>query len=104
MEEVDGAGAQSQQANKVVGGLGGISAACREKTWPERDNDGKLEALRQELGRALNLCEDLKRTVYALTNHQHGPGGELMVPIQERLGNIAQNMRSYVPMSLRDKE
>lgn len=56
---------------------------AREKTWDERDLEGRLELLRREVRFMRNLCLNMEETVMKLVVHQHSPSGEVTVGIRE---------------------
>ena len=83
-----------QQANKL---------AMREKVWPERNADEKLEALKQSLCYALIHIEELRETVRHLTRHQHATNGEVLSPMNDDRNYPLGYQRNRIPMALQDK-
>ncbi len=74
----------------------------REKVWPERDVDEKLDALRCELLRLHNAVDKLREDVGELLFHEHNEIGKLTVPLVPsdcKVGGLARRQ----PYTLRDK-
>ena len=93
-----------EQKAVLAGALGafGNSIACREKTWPERTDAEKLDALRQEVTLLIQQTQDQQRTIEKLLHHQHSQTGAIVVPLREHdLSGRPPGYR-YLPMSLRD--
>lgn len=76
------------------------SSLYREKLWPERSVEEKLEALRAELSIALGQTKALQDRMSLLSMHEHGTHG-LLAPIPPA-GLLSPSTRT--PLSLRDKE
>ncbi len=68
-------------SNEQVANQAGLAA--RESVWTERDADGKLEALRTELLRLHHRCQAYETFIHNLMQHQHGPQGQMMIPLVE---------------------
>jgi hypothetical protein len=64
--------------------------ACREKIWPERGIEEKLEALRREVLWLVEQTQDQQQAIGRLLQHQHGENGAVVVPMTE-------NFPSYPP-------
>ena len=85
---------------KVPGG-----ELCREKIWPERTVEEKLEALRRELIRSYKSVKYLQELVTGLQRHTHNKDGQVAVTIDLwRLSLDGSSGPRYIPMSLRLKE
>ena len=77
------------------------SFPSREKLWTERNQEEKLEALRQELLKTISGTQMAQEMSSRLMHHVHGLHGEILAPMDRLDGPQG---RRYVPMSLRDKE
>ena len=76
--------------------------AMREPIWPERDVNGKLEALRQQVLHLISSLDACTTRLDKLLTHQHSMTGNLFVPLSD--GIIERSPGHYVPMGLRDQE
>ena len=54
---------------------------CRAATWPERNTDQKLEALRTQLLYLTWVIEDWSNRLGKLEVHQHSASGQVLSPI-----------------------
>lgn len=54
----------------------------REKFWHEMSAEEKLERLGNVLEYVIERVSDIEKDVTQLNEHQHGPQGNLLVPIQ----------------------
>lgn len=68
----------------------------REKFWNERNNEEKLDALRDQVQHLTYQLGHATFLIDALLKHEHGKQG-LVVP----LGDSRQRSESYIPNSLR---
>ena len=78
--------------------------AAREKIWPERDIEGKLEALRQQVLQLSFVIADWRERLARLEVHQHSASGQLLAPLGGPVDYSKPPARPYTPMGLRDKE
>ena len=92
--------------SEIAGSLSAKVAdvVTREKIWPERTADEKLEELRQVVIRQCYLIERLEQQVRALLGHQHGAHGELLTVLNTHQNAPLGYAPSAIPMSLRDSE
>jgi hypothetical protein len=73
-----------------------LETAQRDKYWDERDNEQKLDALRDQVQQLTYQLGHATFLIDALLRHEHGKQG-LVVP----LGDSRQRSESYTPNSLR---
>lgn len=86
-----------QASNQAGGGIG----AAREKVWPERNADEKLEALRWEVRRLIRHNYELEKKVNDLMRHQHHPkSGNVLAPLDPDGAQFGY--RYHEPYPLRD--
>lgn len=65
----------------------------REKNWPELTDAEKIERMRDQVRLLKRIVDAHDRGVSALTNHSHGPTGELLVPLNSHRNTCEANYR-----------
>lgn len=74
-------------------GANKVGQAHREKHWGELDDAGKIERMRGEVKRLMNLVNAHDRGIYMLGEHTHAPDGDLLVPMNSRRGQSEAGYR-----------
>lgn len=95
-----------EQIRERVQSLGKVAAAGallqgigRMKTWDELTVEEKLDRLRDCLRSKDMAVQDLRAQVGALGLHQHGEGGQILVPLYNVLGQGSMGGRVYDPLA-----
>lgn len=90
--------------NGTPDGLIGYMAnnVMRQKTWHERDTDGKLEALRECVTQLVYRLADAENTIRKLRGHGHSPSGDIVIYLREIEGRV-EPYELRVPTGLRDQ-
>jgi len=79
---------QQQSVDKVGARLGdaggrsrdGANCAMREKYWHELTDPEKIERMHAVVKAMMHANEQLRAELSSMRDHQHGPGGDVLVP------------------------
>ena len=86
----------------LAGYMNGAGMAMREKLWPERDADEKLEALRECVTQLVYRLGEAEGTIRKLRGHGHSPSGDIVIYLREIDGRI-EHYDLRLPNGLRDQ-
>lgn len=92
----------AQQAAMNMAGVAG-QLAMRDKLWPERDVEQKLQALRDQVVHLTHTVDWMREALQKMEQHEHGNNG-LLVPPHDRSRDHPTGYYRHIPTSLRDKE
>jgi len=87
----------------TIGQFAGMSLQ-RTKTWPERNADEKLEALREEVRTLIFRLAEAEALIAKLRLHSHSPSGDIVVYLKHHPEHLISYHPLRVPIGLRDSE
>lgn len=85
-----------------AGYMNGAGMAMREKNWPERNEEEKLEALRECVTQLVYRLAEAEGTLRKLRGHGHSPSGDIVIYLREIDGRI-EHYDLRLPTGLRDQ-
>lgn len=80
-----------------------LDNTIREKIWPERNTEEKLQALRDTVEVLLHRLTDAEQTIWYLRGHMHSPSGDIVIFMRSAGPASFQLSTERVPIALRDR-